>query len=82
MFFPDKETSRFRCNVNMKLRTYINFPYKIYLCVFNPEISKKDIIEANSVLVKHVNKYVELVLLSGFKELIYDYVPLQDPYPL
>lgn len=80
VFFPDKETSRFRCNVNMKLRTYTNFPFKIYLCVFNPEITKSDVMEANSVLLKHSNRLVEIVLLSEFQRLIYDYTPLKDPF--
>jgi len=80
VFFPDKEQGRFTNNVCAKFRTYKDFQFKIYLCIFNPEITQVNVERTDKSITTNRNRNVDLVLLSEFEKEILKYIPLKDPY--
>ncbi|MFA6271560.1 MAG: hypothetical protein WC693_00435 [Patescibacteria group bacterium] len=80
VFFPDSEISHFTNNLIHKIRTYKNFPYKIYLVVSNKEISESTIEERAKTLRVSQNINIKLVSFNTFVKEISKYKALSDPY--
>lgn len=80
IFHPGKEIRRFAGNIYMKYEIYKDFPFHVYLCVTNPEISREELAENSKNAQKSRNKKATLITHNDFVRILGDYTPLKDPY--
>lgn len=80
VFYPDSEKQRWTNNISVKYNTYKNFPYKIYLCIGNKDISRS-MIDSNVLKSKiYRNPNALLVTFDEFIKIVNKYEPLNNPY--
>jgi hypothetical protein len=79
VFWPDSALRRFEANAYMKFKTYWKFPYKLFLVVGNPTITKSmmDIFIHNT---KYQNNNLALLSMNDFIKQVGEYQALLNPY--
>ena len=80
VFHPAGDKVRFSNKIAYKYTLYRNFPYKIYLCIGNLDITNSMISINRQVATKRRNKNLILTTYNDFVNKMGEYVPLDDPY--
>lgn len=80
IFYPKRDKRHYANNIAGKYRTYVDFPFTIYLVVANAKVSEADLQHNENVALRKRNPKAKLVSLSRFLDSLGEYKPLDDPY--